>query len=82
MLGLYGLRIACYILIAGGLSTLLKYLLLRRKNQTKHEKAVDKIPGMGSEVGNVSGNRCESDCRSRGREFDPSPILLWRLIMK
>ena len=22
-------------------------------------------------VGNVSGNRCESDCRSRGREFDP-----------
>ena len=21
---------------------------------------------------NVSGNRCESDCRSRGREFDPA----------
>ena len=21
----------------------------------------------------MSGNRCKSDCRSRGREFDPSP---------
>ena len=31
--------------------------------------------------GNVSGNRCESDCRSRGCEFDPGPILSWRLIM-
>ena len=27
-----------------------------------------------SAVGNVSGNRCESDCRSRGREFDPGPV--------
>ena len=27
-----------------------------------------------SAVGNVSGNRCESDCRSRGHKFDPSPI--------
>ena len=26
--------------------------------------------GPRSAVGNVSGNRCESDCRSRGREFD------------
>ena len=25
-------------------------------------------------VGNVSGNRCESDCRSRGRDFDPGPV--------
>ena len=25
-------------------------------------------------VGNVSGNRCESDFRSRGREFDPGPV--------
>ena len=30
--------------------------------------------GPRSTVGNVSGNRCESDCRSRGREFDPSPV--------
>ena len=27
---------------------------------------------LGSAVGNMSGNRFESDCRSRGREFDPS----------
>ena len=27
-----------------------------------------------SDVGNVSGNRCESDCRSRGCEFDPGPV--------
>ena len=25
-------------------------------------------------VGNVSGNRCESDCRSRGGELDPGPV--------
>ena len=30
--------------------------------------------GPRSAVGNVSGNRCESDCRSRGREFDPGPV--------
>ena len=27
--------------------------------------------GPRSAVGNVSGYRCVSDCRSRGREFDP-----------
>ena len=27
-----------------------------------------------SAVGNVSGNRCESDCRSRGRGFDPGRV--------
>ena len=27
-----------------------------------------------SAVGNTSGNRWESDCRSRGREFDPGPV--------
>ena len=30
--------------------------------------------GPFSAVGNVSGNRCESDCRSGGREFDPGPV--------
>ena len=25
-------------------------------------------------VGNVSGNRCESDCRSRGRKFNFGPV--------
>ena len=28
-----------------------------------------------SAVCKVSGNRCESDCRSRGREFDPGLIM-------
>ena len=32
------------------------------------------VNGLRSAVGNVSGNRCESDCRSRGREFDPGPV--------
>ena len=27
-----------------------------------------------SAVGNVSGYRCEADCRSRGREFHPGPV--------
>ena len=31
-----------------------------------------------SAVGNVSGNRCESDCKSRGREFDPGPVPYFR----
>ena len=37
-------------------------------------------PGTGprSAVGNVSGYRCVSDCRSRGREFDPGPIPYFR----
>ena len=30
--------------------------------------------GPRSAVGNVSGHRCVSDCRSRGREFDPGPV--------
>ena len=29
-------------------------------------------------VGNVSGYRCVSDCRSRGREFDPGLVLYFR----
>ena len=32
---------------------------------------IDLYSGPRSAVSNVSGNRCESDCRSRGREFDP-----------
>ena len=30
--------------------------------------------GPRSAVGNVSGYRCVSDCRSKGREFDPGPV--------
>ena len=36
------------------------------------------VTGPRSAVGNVSGNRCESDCRSRGGEFDPSPVPYFR----
>ena len=31
-----------------------------------------------SAVGNVSGYRCVSDCRSRGREFDSGPVPYFR----
>ena len=34
--------------------------------------------GPRSAVGNVSGYRCVSDCRSRGREFDPGPVPSFR----
>ena len=41
-------------------------------------KALLFYTGPRSAVGNVSGNRCESDCRSRGREFDPGPVPYFR----
>ena len=34
--------------------------------------------GPRSAVGNGSGYRCVSDCRSRGREFDPGPVPYFR----
>ena len=34
--------------------------------------------GPCSAVGNVSGYRCVSDCRSRGREFDPGRVPYFR----
>ena len=34
--------------------------------------------GLYSAVGKVSGNRCESDCRSRGHEFDPGLVPYFR----
>ena len=37
-----------------------------------------KITGPRSAVGNMSGNRCESDCRSRGCEFYPGPVPYFR----
>ena len=36
------------------------------------------VAGPHSAVGNVSGYRCVSDCRSRGREFDPGPAPYFR----
>ena len=34
--------------------------------------------GPRSAVGNVSGYRCVSDCRSRGFEFHPGPVPYFR----
>ena len=34
--------------------------------------------GPRSAVGNLSGYRCKSDCRSRGCEFDPGPVPYFR----
>ena len=39
---------------------------------------MDCFAGPRSAVGNVSGYRCVSDCRSRGREFDPGPVPSFR----
>ena len=36
------------------------------------------VTGPHSAVGNMSGYRCVSDCRSRGREFDPGPAPYFR----
>ena len=33
--------------------------------------------GSGNTVGNVSGYECVSDCRSRGCEFAPGPVLFF-----
>ena len=53
------------------MSRLFKQWILFIKFQTM-------FAGPGSAVGNVSDNRCESDCRSRGREFDPGPVPYFR----
>ena len=37
-----------------------------------------KLTGLRRAVSNVSGNRFESDCRSRGHEFDPGPVPYFR----
>ena len=41
-------------------------------------RSLDLHTGPRSAVGYVSGNRCKSDCRSRGREFDPGPVPYFR----
>ena len=52
-----------------------EHLLLHRKlNEPAHEN----LTGPRSTVRNVSCNSCESDCRSRGREFDPGPVPYFR----
>ena len=55
------------------ITTLLKRQIRKRKRL--YRKANH---GPRSAVGNVSGYRCVSDCRSRGREFDPCPVPYFR----
>ena len=63
---------------------LMKNKMLKNKNYSCIQTLrcfiyhTDKCTGPRSAVGNVSGNRCESDCRSRGREFDPGPVPYFR----
>ena len=44
------------------------------------EETLLNVPSAGprSAVSNMSGYRCVSDCRSRGREFDPGPVPYFR----
>ena len=39
----------------------------------KHSSVLDNA-GPPRAVGNMSGYRCASDCRSRDREFDSGPV--------
>ena len=58
---------------------------IRVSNSLDTDKAKHFGPDLGQNftgprnaVGNVSGYRCVSDCRSRGREFDPGPVPYFR----
>ena len=54
--------------------------MLGYQGNTDHKKKKTREASAGprSAVGNVSGYRCVSDCRSRGREFDPGPVPYFR----
>ena len=56
----------------------LKWRNLPLKDYFQISPAFFLIAGPLSAVGNVSGYRCVSDCRSRGREFDPGPVPYFR----
>ena len=53
-------------------------MMLSKNNKGTDQSACMHMTGPRSAVGNLSGNRCESDCRSRGREFDPGPVPYFR----
>ena len=54
------------------------FVLEKCSNVTDSTIETNLLTGLRSAVGNVSGNRCESDCRSKGREFDPGPVPYFR----
>ena len=51
---------------------------IKRAVRTFSTRNENLLTGSRSAVGNVSGYRCVSDCRSRGREFDPDPVPYFR----
>ena len=53
-----------------------KFCQVKEENRTLESNQIpeEKYTGPLSAVGNVSGYRCESDCRSRGCEFDPCSV--------
>ena len=60
--------------------------LVNKMLEDAHNRYIEEILGITntistgprSSVGNMSGNRCESDCRSRGRKFDPGLVPYFR----
>ena len=63
---------ACY----KGTAQYIGYLLFGGNTNIFHPECGD--TGPRSAVGNVSDYRCVSNCRSRGREFDPGPVPYFR----
>ena len=53
-------------------------IVIFRKNKTILILISFRRAGPRRAVGNVSGYICVSDCRSRGREFDPGPVPYFR----
>ena len=49
-----------------------------KRSSSLKPQGLEFCAGPCSAVGNVSGYRCMSDCRSRGREFDPGPVPYFR----
>ena len=69
-----------YLLRLKNPSYLRNFYLWPIKLHNGQSQIAGQISGTGprSAVGNVSGYRCVSDCRSRGREFDPGPVPYFR----
>ena len=69
----------CYHVFGAKTSRFLPYLPSIFMGHRVSFHSVTKIcAGPRSAVGNMSGYRCVSDCRSRGREFDPGPVPYFR----
>ena len=49
-------------------------LIVGTYSSQRHTSHQTNFTGPHSSAGNLSSNRCESDCRSRGRKFDPGQV--------